>query len=501
MKRWLLALFDRRCSRSPLLPAVAEAKRLGGGGSRRHEARPAGAQHARRRCRPSRRRTARPLPRRAAAATPAAAAPKRSWMGPIAGLAAGLGLAALVSHLGFGEELANFMMIALLALVAVVVVRLLMRRFGRAGAAARPRRACSSPAPARRCRRRRRRRASAGSRPQPLRPPPRPPRPALPAGFDAAGFERIAKMIFIRMQAANDSGDLNDLRAFTTPEMFAAIRLDLQERGGAAQQTDVVQIDAEVLDVAQEAERQIVSVRFHGLIREAADGAATPFDEVWHLVQPADGSREWAIAGIQQMRLTRPRPWRAQLYDRHRRTRAAWARRSPRSCCSAGHTCARPRAPHATTRWPSWPRERGATLEQWPVDLAEPLPVAQRLRDLARGARWRAVRTRGADQQRRRRSTRRARCAMPISAALATALRVGLEATLLLSAAFLDATRALARRAPRAEHLLGAGPARDGRQRGLLRRQGRHGPPDTLPRAGGGAACPTARACSRSRPA
>jgi predicted lipid-binding transport protein (Tim44 family) len=122
----------------------------------------------------------------------------------------------------------------------------------------------------------------------------------VPAGFDAAGFERIAKMIFIRLQAANDSGDLNDLRAFTTPEMFAAIRLDLQDRQGSAQQTDVVQIDAAVLDVAEEPERQVVSVRFHGLIREERDAPAAPFDEVWHLVRPRDGSREWAIAGIQQ---------------------------------------------------------------------------------------------------------------------------------------------------------------------------------------------------------
>jgi predicted lipid-binding transport protein (Tim44 family) len=106
-------------------------------------------------------------------------------------------------------------------------------------------------------------------------------------------------MIFIRMQAANDTSDLNDLRAFTTPEMFAAIKLDLQERGATTQRTDVVRVDAEVLDVASEADRQIVSVRFHGLIREEADGVAAPFDEVWHLVKPADGSREWAIAGIQ----------------------------------------------------------------------------------------------------------------------------------------------------------------------------------------------------------
>jgi predicted lipid-binding transport protein (Tim44 family) len=130
----------------------------------------------------------------------------------------------------------------------------------------------------------------------------------IPAGFDSAAFERIAKMIFIRMQAANDSGDLNDLRAFTTPEMFAAIKLDLQERGSATQRTDVVRVDAEVLDVAEETDRQVVSVRFHGLIREEMEGVAEPFDEVWHLVKPADGSREWAIAGIQQTATAQPHP-------------------------------------------------------------------------------------------------------------------------------------------------------------------------------------------------
>jgi len=62
----------------------------------------------------------------------------------------------------------------------------------------------------------------------------------------------------------------------------------------------VVQLEAQVLDFAQEAARQVVSVRFHGLIREDKDGPAAPFDEVWHLVKPADGSREWAIAGIAQ---------------------------------------------------------------------------------------------------------------------------------------------------------------------------------------------------------
>lgn len=238
----------------------------------------------------------------AAPAAAAAAAPKRSWMGPIAGLAAGLGIAALMSHFGLGAGMGNVLTMLLLAAVAFFAIRFLMRKFAPkpatpsglqfAGAGHTPPAWQPQPvAPA----------SSAGSAPVAPGLAPLAAAPAvapLPDGFDAAGFERTAKLIFIRMQAANDAADLNDLRAFTTPEMFAAVRLDLQERHGAAQQTDVVQLNAQVVDHVQEAQQQIVSVRFHGLIREEKDAAASPFDEVWHLVKPNDGSREWAIAGI-----------------------------------------------------------------------------------------------------------------------------------------------------------------------------------------------------------
>jgi predicted lipid-binding transport protein (Tim44 family) len=299
MKRWLLALSLALCSLA-LLPSVADAKRLGGGGSAGLKRDlPARSTPDSLPAKPAQN-AATPSP--AAPAAAAAAAPKRSWMGPIAGLAAGLGLAALASHFGFGDELANFMMIALLAMVAVFVVRLLMRRFAsnRSAPAGMRLAGAGAPLPADTTTWR-----TAQAQPATTTATAMAPVAAasghVPADFDAAGFERIAKMIFIRMQAANDSADLNDLRAFTTPELFASIRLDLQERGNAPQQTDVVQIDAEVLDVAQETERQVVSVRFHGLVRELRDSGATPFDEVWHLVRPLDGSREWAIAGIQQM--------------------------------------------------------------------------------------------------------------------------------------------------------------------------------------------------------
>ena len=121
----------------------------------------------------------------------------------------------------------------------------------------------------------------------------------LPSDFDAEGFSRVAKMIFIRMQAANDTGDLNDLRSFTTPEMFAVAKMELQDRAGKSQTTDVVHVDAEVLDLAKEGERQVVSVRFHGQIREDLNAPVEDFDEIWHLTRFGDNPG-WSIAGIQQ---------------------------------------------------------------------------------------------------------------------------------------------------------------------------------------------------------
>jgi predicted lipid-binding transport protein (Tim44 family) len=231
-------------------------------------------------------------------------------MGPIAGLAAGIGLAALFTHLGWGEGLANFVMLMLMAVVAVVAIRWLVRRFAGGGTVRERTPFALAGAGAQ----------GTGAQTQTLRTPlnatpasasqPSIGAPAatalqvapasLPADFDANAFERIAKMIFIRLQAANDKADVNDLRAFTTPELFSSLKLDLQDRNNAAQQTDVVTLNAELLDFAQEDARQIVSVRFHGLIREEAHNGAAPFDEVWHLVRPTDAKAgAWAIAGIQ----------------------------------------------------------------------------------------------------------------------------------------------------------------------------------------------------------
>lgn len=267
----------------------AEAKRLGGGQSSgmQRDITPPPRQ-------PGQNQAQSPTP---AAGTPAAPQRSRSWLGPVAGLAAGLGLAALASHLGFGEGLASFMLILLLVGAAFMAYKLLTR--SRRGPAAPLQYAGATQGLGH---------GASGAALQPAHgsgvPASLPASPVSqahwPADFDASGFARQAKLNFIRLQAANDAGDLEDLRSFTTPELFAEIRLQLAERKGTAQQTDVVEVAAEVLDVQQDGGRYIVSVQFYGLLRETAGGPTEPFDETWHLVKPIEGQGGWLVAGIQQ---------------------------------------------------------------------------------------------------------------------------------------------------------------------------------------------------------
>ena len=223
--------------------------------------------------------------------TPPVAPARSPWMGMLGGLALGAGLGALLGHFGLGGGMGGILMVILAAAAVFFVIRLIRGRGAQtdplqyAGPTSVPSalpRVESAPmgqTPG----------SSAG-----------PTTGSLPPGFDAEGFVRQAKVNFVRLQAANDAGNMDDIRAFTTPEMFGEVQLEYQERGRSAQQTDILQLDAQLLDVATEGPRQIASVRFRGSIVERAGAAPEAFDEVWHLSRPADGSSGWVIAGIQQ---------------------------------------------------------------------------------------------------------------------------------------------------------------------------------------------------------
>ena len=223
----------------------------------------------------------------------------RSWMGPIAGLAAGLGLAALFSHLGLGAEMASFVLLALLIFGAILLFRMLSRRAAAGSGTGRLDGRMQYAGSG----------VSSGMTPPTSTSPESmtaggagsADRHGQSSGFDQEAFVKQAKVQFIRLQAAHDEGNVEDIREFTTPEVFAEIRVQMAERGSEVNHTDVVELNAEVVDVAEEDSRYIVTVRFHGLLREQPGAAPEAFDEMWHLTKSVQGDRGWVIAGIQQV--------------------------------------------------------------------------------------------------------------------------------------------------------------------------------------------------------
>jgi len=115
------------------------------------------------------------------------------------------------------------------------------------------------------------------------------------ASFEEAQFLRDAKVLFIRLQAAYDSKNLQDIREFTAPEIFAEIQLQLQERGNEPNHTEVINIDAELLDITSE----LASARFSGLICEDIGWTPTAIREIWHF-QKNNPRSNWVVTGIQQ---------------------------------------------------------------------------------------------------------------------------------------------------------------------------------------------------------
>ena len=243
-------------------------------------------------------RTMSPQASKAPAAAPAPAAPAagNKWLGPLAGLAIGAGLGAMFAG-GMGG-LGGAMGGILMALLAAGLVMFLVSRF----------RKSQTQQPAMQY---------AGSGRSSYQPelkqqpfaggstatdvPLANGSSNIPADFPTEAFLRSAKTSFIRLQAANDRKDLNDIREYTTPEMFAEISLQLQERGDAPQKTDVLTINTQIVEVVNEGDHAIASVRMSGQLSEN-NGTLESFDEIWHVQKNLrDEKAVWLLSGIQQV--------------------------------------------------------------------------------------------------------------------------------------------------------------------------------------------------------
>jgi predicted lipid-binding transport protein (Tim44 family) len=287
MRKWLLTL-SAFFFLAGLAPFDAEARRLGSG-------KPIGSQRQAVPDKPVTPPAAAPAQQAAPAGAAAAQKPGMGrWLAPLAGLAAGLGLAYLL-----GDQLGTVVMALLVGVLLIAAVVLLLRLFAKKPPEQAPSRNLQF--------------AGIGSETVAAPPPSQATGVAaepsfraqfarrIPDGFNSDAFVREAKKSFVALQAANDRGDAASIRDFVTDEMFQHLKGDIDARGGAAQQTDVVTLNAELLEVVTEGDMHWASVRFSGMLREESGGAPQAFAEVWNLQKSARGDSGWLLAGIQQL--------------------------------------------------------------------------------------------------------------------------------------------------------------------------------------------------------
>ena len=89
------------------------------------------------------------------------------------------------------------------------------------------------------------------------------------------------------------------MREVASTEVFEELRRQIDDRHGASNVTEVVQLESDLLEVQTDVDEYTASIRFHGLVREAPGSEPVHFDEVWQLAKPRDGRSGWLLVGIQ----------------------------------------------------------------------------------------------------------------------------------------------------------------------------------------------------------
>lgn len=315
MKIWSTMMAAAMSLTMALSSFNAEAKRLGGGGS-------SGKQSSN-----VTQRDAKPA---APAVQPSpAAAPRKPWGAMLGGLAAGLGLAWLAHSLGMGEAFGQVLMFALLALAVMVVVGLIMRKmrasrqgaaqqspfaFQGAGSANTPTQYSAnnvgndaSARPWEQAATRFETNAPSNSSGSMIGSALNGAQSSwgIPAGFDVKNFLDAARQNFTTLQDAWDRSDISALRVMMTDDMLEQIKAQLAEResqtGGAANKTDVLTLDAQLLGIEELDDSYLASVEFSGMIREDQSAGPSPFREVWNMTKPRHAAGGWLVAGVQAL--------------------------------------------------------------------------------------------------------------------------------------------------------------------------------------------------------
>lgn len=123
----------------------------------------------------------------------------------------------------------------------------------------------------------------------------------LPADFDQDEFLRGAKAAYTRLQASWDRRDLEDIANFATEDVMRELREQAKADPNPGK-TEILLVNASVIEVRDEGDLRRVAVYFDVLMRED-QRAARPEQvrEVWHFVCSRAEGDSWKLDGIQQL--------------------------------------------------------------------------------------------------------------------------------------------------------------------------------------------------------
>ncbi len=120
-----------------------------------------------------------------------------------------------------------------------------------------------------------------------------------PAWFNETDFISEAKRHFAELQRVWDSGDLDAIRDYVTPDFYQEVARQLESRGDHID-TRIHHLSAQLLDLLEDGDDVVAAILFSGELSEDG-GAPTPFAEIWHVAHPAQTAEgPWRIAGIRQ---------------------------------------------------------------------------------------------------------------------------------------------------------------------------------------------------------
>lgn len=119
--------------------------------------------------------------------------------------------------------------------------------------------------------------------------------------FDEDDFLNGAKAVYARIQESWDARDLEDIRDFVGDQVYSNLT-EHARKNPQPGKTDILLIEAKVLEVRHDNADLTASVLYDVLLRKKGASANSKVKEIWHFRKPADDTNAfWKVEGIQQV--------------------------------------------------------------------------------------------------------------------------------------------------------------------------------------------------------